>query len=119
MNYQDPPKSTPDTPVLSPTSTKSAWWQDQVWRFTTSRVPQKCPPDLLPAADAWWLDQLAVDAPLFHHTWRKDLKFSSSPEVDLHFLIEKYLQDYGIPPNLIPSYMNSTRDMAEISSRIT
>ena len=102
MNYQDPPKSTPDTPVLSPTTTKSAWWQDQVWRYTISRVPQNCPPDLLPAADAWWLDQLAADVPSFRHTWRKELEESSFPEVNLHFLIEEYLQDYRVFPGTIP-----------------
>ena len=43
-----------------------------------------------------------MDIPLFRHTWRKELEKSSSPEVNLHFLIKEYLQDYGIPPETIP-----------------
>ena len=48
------------------------------------------------------MDQLAIDVPLFHGSWGKELKTSSSPEVDLHFLLEDYLQDYGIPPETVP-----------------
>ena len=102
MNYRASPDSTPATPAPSPIITKSAWWRDQVWLFTTSRVPQNCPPDLLHFADAWWVDQLTVDVSSFHDSWGKELKNSSSPEVDLHFLLEDYLQDYGIPPETVP-----------------
>ena len=106
MYRQTAPKPTPGTTGPFPTATKTAWWRDQVQRFSVSKVPQKCPPYLLPAADAWWLDQLAVDIPSLRHAWKEDLKSSNAPAVALHFLIEMYLQDYGIPPETAPPDFN-------------
>ena len=106
MYRQTPTKTVagPTSPI--PAATKTAWWRDQVQSFLDNKLPQKCPPYLLPAADAWWLTQLTTDIPSLHHAWKEDLKSSSSPEVDLHFLIEKYLQDYGIPPETAPPDFN-------------
>ena len=89
-------------PCQDPPLTKSRWWRDRVKSHTLGRVPQTCPPDLLPTADAWWLDQLTADVPSFRHIWRKELEEASFPENNLHFLIEGYLLDYRVFRGTIP-----------------
>ena len=47
-------------------------------------------------------ETVSGDIPTLRRTWKKELEEAVFPEVNLHFLIEEYLQDYGIPPETVP-----------------
>ena len=97
MPLEGPPSPTPTASTYSPNShsTKSAWWQDQVWYHRLG-------PNPLPGKDAWWQDQLSADLLSFRDAWKEELDQAPLPEFNLHFLMEEYLQDYGVFPRTLP-----------------
>ena len=101
MSLEQPPCSTPTySPNYHPT--KSRWWQDQVWFHRLYLVPHCNSPNPLPGKDAWWQDQLSADLLSFRAAWKEELDQAVLPEANLHFLMEEYLEDYGVLPRTLP-----------------
>ena len=116
MPLEEPPSSTPTASTYSPNShsTKSAWWIEQVRYRRFGVVPQTYSPNPLPGKDAWWQDQLSADLLSFQDTWKEELDQAPLPEFNLHFLMEEYLQDYGMVPSTLAvdvEYLDKLRSL--------
>ena len=77
-------------------------------------VPQTYSPNPLPGKAAWWQDQLSADLLSFQDTWKEELDQAPLPEFNLHFLMEEYLQDYGMVPSTLAvdvEYLDKLRSL--------